>query len=142
DSFPRGAVGSVAGSVGFGGSMGGVVFNSAAGFSSDHGFGYGFVSGSVSTFHIVAFSVISLTWRGKTVPPQPHFCTNPMDSLDSPNDSMAGFRFHGWSIVEIFTDTGHVGIGNAALSPRVTKQAIDSYSKPSSSGKDPYETEF
>lgn len=81
-------------------------------------------------------------WRGKTVPPQPHFCTNPMDLLDLPNDSMAGFRFHGWLIVEIFTDTGHVGIGNAALSPRVTKQAIDLYLKPLLLGKDPYETEF
>ncbi|MBN9657221.1 MAG: L-rhamnonate dehydratase [Acidobacteria bacterium] len=81
-------------------------------------------------------------WRGKTVPPQPHFCTNPMDLLNLPNDSMAGFRFHGWLIVEIFTDTGHVGIGNAALSPRVTKQAIDLYLKPLLLGKDPYETEF
>lgn len=81
-------------------------------------------------------------WRGKTVPPQPHFCTNPMDLLDLPNDSMAGFRFHGWLIVEIFTDTGHVGIGNAALSPRVTKQAIDLYLKPLLLGMDPYETEF
>ena len=32
-----------------------------------------------------------------------------------PADSMGGFRFHGWLIVEIFTDAGHVGIGNAAL---------------------------
>jgi hypothetical protein len=33
-----------------------------------------------------------------------------------PADSMGGFRFHGWVVVvEIFTDAGHVGIGNAAL---------------------------
>jgi L-rhamnonate dehydratase len=56
-------------------------------------------------------------WRGPTVPPEPHFCTNPMDLLSLPNDSMGGFRFHGWLVVEIFTDAGHVGIGNAALSP-------------------------
>ena len=56
-------------------------------------------------------------WRGKTVPPQPHFCTNPLDVMDLPADSMASYRFHGWLIVEIFTDAGHVGIGNAALSP-------------------------
>ena len=30
---------------------------------------------------------------------------------------MGTFTFHGWLIVEIFTDDGHVGIGNAALSP-------------------------
>ena len=81
-------------------------------------------------------------WRGKTVAPQPHFCTNPMDVLDLPSDSMSGFRFHGWLVVEIFTDTGHVGIGNAALSPRLTKQAIDLYLKPVLMGKDPWETEY
>ncbi|HEX7363425.1 MAG TPA: L-rhamnonate dehydratase [Bryobacteraceae bacterium] len=81
-------------------------------------------------------------WRGKTVPPQPHFCTNPMDLLNLDQDSMAGFRFYGWLIVEIFTDTGHVGIGNAALAPRVAKQIIDLYLKPLLIGKDPFDTEF
>jgi len=81
-------------------------------------------------------------WRGRTVPPQPHFCTNPVDLLDLPADSMAGFRFHGWLIVEIFTDAGHVGIGNAALAPRVTKQVIDTYLKPLLIGKDPFDSEF
>jgi len=31
-------------------------------------------------------------WRGKTVPPQLHFCTNPMDLLELPLDSMGAFR--------------------------------------------------
>lgn len=81
-------------------------------------------------------------WRGPTVPPQPHFCTNPMDLLALPADSMAGFRFHGWLIVEVFTDAGHVGIGNAALAPRVTKQVIDVYLKPLLLGRDPFDVEF
>jgi L-rhamnonate dehydratase len=81
-------------------------------------------------------------WRGATVPPQPHFCTNAMDLLSLPADSMAGFRFHGWLIVEIFTDAGHVGIGNAALAPRVTKQTIDVYLKPLLIGADPWDVEF
>jgi L-rhamnonate dehydratase len=81
-------------------------------------------------------------WRGKTVPPQPHFCTNPMDLLDLPADSMGSFRFHGWLVVEIFTDAGIVGIGNAALSPRVTKQVIDLYLKPILIGKDPFDYEI
>lgn len=81
-------------------------------------------------------------WRGPTVPPAPHFCTNPMDLLALPADSMGGFRFHGWVVVEIFTDAGHVGIGNAALSPRLTKQAIDVYLKPLLIGQDPFDTEF
>jgi L-alanine-DL-glutamate epimerase-like enolase superfamily enzyme len=81
-------------------------------------------------------------WKGPTVPPQPHFCTNAMDVLSLPADSMAGFRFHGWLVVEIFTDAGHVGIGNAALAPRLTKQAIDLYLKPLLIGKDPFDSEF
>src|SRR5499427_9487402 len=81
-------------------------------------------------------------WRGKTVPPQPHFCTNPMDLLDLPSDSMGGFRFYGWLIVEVFTDSGLVGIGNAALCPRITKELIDLYLKPLLIGKDPFDYEF
>lgn len=81
-------------------------------------------------------------WRGKTVPPLPHFCTNPMDLLELPADAMAGFRFHGWLIVEIFTDNGLVGIGNAALAPRLAKQAIDVYLTPLLLGQDPFDTEF
>ena len=81
-------------------------------------------------------------WRGKTVPPQPHFCTNPMDLLDLPSDSMSSFRFYGWLIVEVFTDSGLVGIGNAALSPRVTKQVVDLYLKPLLIGKDPFDYEY
>jgi L-alanine-DL-glutamate epimerase-like enolase superfamily enzyme len=65
-----------------------------------------------------------------------------MDLLDLPQDSMSGFRFHGWLVVELFTDSGHIGIGNAALSPRLTKQAIDTYLKPILLGKDPFETEY
>ena len=73
-----------------------------------------------------------IEWRGKTVPLPPHFCTNPMDAV-SPmltKATMGTFTFHSWLIVEIFTDNGLVGIGNAALSPRVTKQVIDLYLKP------------
>jgi L-alanine-DL-glutamate epimerase-like enolase superfamily enzyme len=65
-----------------------------------------------------------------------------MDLLDLPADSMGAFRFHGWLIVEVFTDSGLVGIGNAALSPRVTKQVIDLYLKPVIMGKDPFDSEF
>lgn len=81
-------------------------------------------------------------WRGKSVPPQPHFCTNPVDLLDLDGDAMAGFRFHGWLIVEIVSNDGLVGIGNAALAPRVTKQVIDVYLKPLLIGKDPFDSEF
>jgi L-rhamnonate dehydratase len=83
-----------------------------------------------------------LQWRGKTVPLPPHFCTNPMDWLQLDKASMATFTFHGWLVVEIFTDDGHVGIGNAALAPQVTKQVIDLYLKPLLLGQDPWDSEF
>lgn len=81
-------------------------------------------------------------WRGQTVPLPPHFCTNPMDLLKLPQASMRTFTFHGWLIVEIFTDDGLVGIGNAALAPQITKQTIDLYLKPLLLGADPWDVEF
>lgn len=81
-------------------------------------------------------------WRGPTTPPQPHFCTNPMDLLGHPTDTMASFRFHGWLIVEIETNQGLVGIGNAALAPRVTKLAIDTYLAPLLLGREPWDIEY
>jgi L-rhamnonate dehydratase len=81
-------------------------------------------------------------WRGKTVPLTPHFCTNPMDLLALPQASMQTFTFHGWLIVEVFTDTGHVGIGNAALAPHVTKETIDRHLTPLLIGQDPWDIEF
>jgi ACS family hexuronate transporter-like MFS transporter len=63
DLFPRNAVASVAGLVGFGGAMGGVVFGLVVGYLLDHGFGYGAVFGIVSTLHVLAFLVILLSVR-------------------------------------------------------------------------------
>jgi L-rhamnonate dehydratase len=83
-----------------------------------------------------------MRWRGNTVTLPPHFCTNPMDLLNLPEASMQTFTFHGWLVVEIFTDDGLVGIGNAALAPQVTKQVIDLHLKPLLMGKDPWDIEF
>ncbi|MGB2626197.1 MAG: L-rhamnonate dehydratase [Candidatus Acidiferrum sp.] len=82
-----------------------------------------------------------LRWRGKTVPLPPHFCTNPMDLLELPEASMQTFTFHGWLVVEVFTDEGHVGLGNAALAPQATKKIIDLYLKPLLLGQDPWDLE-
>src|SRR5882724_10981146 len=81
-------------------------------------------------------------WRGKTTPLPSHFCTNPMDLLELPEASMQTFTFHGWLVVEVFTDDGLAGIGNAALAPQVTKQVIDLYLKPLLIGRDPWDLEF
>ncbi len=60
DIFPRASVGAVAGLVGFGGAMGGVVFGQLVGYLLDHGFGYGLVFVLAGSFHVVAFAVICL----------------------------------------------------------------------------------
>jgi ACS family hexuronate transporter-like MFS transporter len=61
DLFDRRVVASVAGLVGFGGAMGGVVFNLVVGRILDSGLGYGTVFGIVGSFHVIAFVVILLT---------------------------------------------------------------------------------
>ena len=60
DIFPRSAVGAVAGLVGFGGAMGGVVFGQVVGWLLDAGFGYGVVFALAGSFHVLAFASICL----------------------------------------------------------------------------------
>src|SRR5258705_4388305 len=81
-------------------------------------------------------------WECKTTPLPPHFCTNPMDLVMFREASMGNFAFHGWVLVEIFTDASLVGLGNAALSPPVTKACIDTYLKPLLLGADPWDIEY
>lgn len=83
-------------------------------------------------------------WEGATAALPPHFCTNPMD-LVAPRlrpDTMNGFTFHGWLVVEVMTDAGLVGIGNAALAPAVAKQLVDLHLAPLLLGEDPWDSEF
>jgi ACS family hexuronate transporter-like MFS transporter len=70
DLFPRRVVGSVAGLVGFGGAMGGVVFNQVVGRVLDTykaadnlADGYQVVFAMSSSFHILAFLLILATVR-------------------------------------------------------------------------------
>jgi L-alanine-DL-glutamate epimerase-like enolase superfamily enzyme len=65
-----------------------------------------------------------------------------MDLLSLSKASMKTFTFHGWLIVEVITDDGLSGIGNAALAPLATKQVIDHYLKPLLLGQDPWDIEF
>lgn len=71
DLFPRKVVASVAGLVGFGGAMGGVVFSLVAGRMLDSGSGYGPIFAAVSTFHVLAFILILLTVRNVRPLPMP-----------------------------------------------------------------------
>lgn len=58
DLLPRRVVGSVAGLVGFGGAMGGIVFGQLVGYLLDHGIGYKVVLTLAGMFHVVAFVII------------------------------------------------------------------------------------
>jgi ACS family hexuronate transporter-like MFS transporter len=60
DLFPASVVGSVAGLVGFGGAMGGILFGEIVGFLLDHGFGYGIVFRIAGSLHLIAFLLIQL----------------------------------------------------------------------------------
>jgi MFS transporter, ACS family, hexuronate transporter len=61
DLFPSKVVGAVAGLIGFGGAMGGIVFGELAGHLLDHGFGYETVFQIAATFHVIAFLLILIT---------------------------------------------------------------------------------
>jgi len=65
DLFERRIVASVAGLVGFGGAMGGLVMNLVAGRLLDLGFGYQAVFSVVGTLHVIGFCVILATIRQK-----------------------------------------------------------------------------
>ena len=88
DLFPRGVVGSVAGLVGFGGSMGGMLFNKFAG-SLLHGIGretgYPLLFAIGGTFHVLGFLWILLTIRN--VRPigvhEATSCTEPVSARES-----------------------------------------------------------
>jgi ACS family hexuronate transporter-like MFS transporter len=69
DLFPTTVVGSVAGLVGLGGALGGVVFNLVVGYLLDAGFGYATVFALVGTFHVAAFLLILATVR-RVQPPR------------------------------------------------------------------------
>jgi len=61
DVFPLSSVGSVAGLIGFGGAIGGAIFNLIAGQLLSHGAGYGILFAIVGSLHVVAFAILLLT---------------------------------------------------------------------------------
>src|SRR6186713_653696 len=63
DLFPKRAVGTVAGFVGFGGALGGVVLGQLAGYLLDHGFSYAPVLVIAGSLHIAAFLLLLILVR-------------------------------------------------------------------------------
>jgi MFS transporter, ACS family, hexuronate transporter len=70
DIFPLSVVGSVAGLVGFGGSIGGALFGLVAGALLGHGYSYGALFVVVGTFHLIGFFIIIL-YGGRLQPLRP-----------------------------------------------------------------------
>jgi len=71
-----------------------------------------------------------LQWNGPVAAPPPNFCTTAGDIVARDTAGIRAYSFLGWLVVEVETDIGVVGIGNAALSPHVTKAVIDHHLKP------------
>ncbi len=80
-------------------------------------------------------------WKGPVKTSDTIFAT-PVSMLPFQADSQAAYRFFSWLVVEVETDTGIVGIGNAGLCPDVTKLIIDSKLKSLLIGEDPFNTEY
>ena len=76
DLFPKHAVGTVAGFVGLGGALGGVVMGQLAGYLLDHGFSYTPVLAIAGSLHVAAFLLILATVRSlQPLPLKPEFLT-------------------------------------------------------------------
>jgi L-rhamnonate dehydratase len=63
-------------------------------------------------------------WKGPIKTTDTIFAT-PLSLLPFQDDSQAPFRFFSWLVVEIETDAGHTGIGNAGLCPDLCKKIVD-----------------
>jgi ACS family hexuronate transporter-like MFS transporter len=74
DLFPRHALGTVAGFVGLGGALGGVVLGKIAGYLLDHGFSYTPILITAGSLHILAFLLILVIVRTlKPLPLKPQY---------------------------------------------------------------------
>ncbi len=84
------------------------------------------------------------TWKGPVQKIHDNFCTSAADILNTEKvttDSMSTFKFLSWLVVEVETSDGHIGIGNAALSPRPCKTVIDNYLKSACVGENIWDYE-
>lgn len=81
-------------------------------------------------------------WTGPVAPIHANFCTTAGDILTRKPSSISAYSFLGWMVVEVETDTGLVGIGNAALSPHVTKAVIEHHLAPMLIGENPLDIAY
>ncbi len=81
------------------------------------------------------------TWTGPVKTDDTVFAT-PLSALAFQRDAQAPFRFFSWLVVEVETDDGRVGLGNAGLCPDVTRQIVDAKLAPLVVGENPLNTEY
>lgn len=80
-------------------------------------------------------------WKGPVKTDDTIFAT-PLSYLPFQQDAQAPFRFFSWLVVKVTTDDGYTGLGNAGLSPDVTKQIIDSKLEALLTGENPLNTGY
>ncbi|MDR8390630.1 hypothetical protein NC796_05745 [Aliifodinibius sp. S!AR15-10] len=80
-------------------------------------------------------------WTGPVKTDDTIFAT-PLSILPFQEDAQAPFRFFSWLVVRITTNDGVVGLGNAGLSPDITKQVVDNKLTPLLEGENPLNTDY
>lgn len=80
-------------------------------------------------------------WQGPVKTDDTVFAT-PLSAIPFQSDAQAPFRFFSWLVVEVETDEGHVGIGNAGLAPDVARQVVDAKLRPLLVAENPLNTEY
>jgi L-alanine-DL-glutamate epimerase-like enolase superfamily enzyme len=80
-------------------------------------------------------------WTGPVKTDDTVFAT-PLSALPFRSDAQAPFRFFSWLVVEVETDEGQVGIGNAGLCPDIARQIIDAKLTPLLVGENPLNSEY
>ena len=84
-------------------------------------------------------------WVGETVAPPHKLSTNPMDvfeeGAEAGGNTLRSFAFHAWLVVEVETEDGLVGLGNAALAPFVTAEIVRRHLAPALIGEEVWDVE-
>lgn len=80
-------------------------------------------------------------WQGPVKTDDTVFAT-PLSAIPFQSDAQAPFRFFSWLVVEVETDEGHLGIGNAGLAPDVARQVVDAKLRPLLVAENPLNTEY
>ena len=80
-------------------------------------------------------------WQGPVKTSDTIFAT-PLSALPFQSDAQAPFRFFSWLVVEVETDQGHIGYGNAGLCSDIAQHIIDTKLSSLLLGENPLNTEY